>query len=149
MVYRTEHLACFPYDQMLLLDTDVVMQKDPWGVFDTPFDMAFTTRDRDVKLNGTSINIAMPYNIGVMFSRCARFWREAHQYVLALPRSHKEWWGDQLAVKAITDSERFKVHEVPGSMYNYSPDSENDTEGRYMLHYKGPRKVWLLNRKAA
>jgi hypothetical protein len=147
MIYRLEHLANFPYEQMLLLDVDVVMNRDPWKVFDTPFDMAFTTRDRDAIVDGESIARKMPYNIGVMFSRSPAFWREAHAYVKTLPPDHQQWWGDQLAVKHLADSGRYRIHEISSDPYNYSPDlADEDVTDKFMVHYKGARKARLFDK---
>lgn len=147
MIYRLEHLANFPYDQMLLLDVDVVMQRDPWHVFNADFDMCFTIRDRDVTFDGESIAKSMPYNIGVMFSRRAKFWRDAHHYVQMLPDDKQQWWGDQLAVKYLADGGKYRIHEVSSDPYNYSPASKDeDVSGKYMVHYKGNRKAWLFDR---
>lgn len=149
MIYRLEHLANFPYDQMLLLDVDVMMQRDPWQVFNTEFDMCFTKRDRDVTVDGESIAKSMPYNIGVMFSRRAKFWREAHRYVQTLHPEHQQWWGDQLAVKHLVDSGKYRIHEVSSDPYNYSPlIPDEDVRRKFMVHYKGERKGMLMARIA-
>lgn len=148
MIYRLEHLANLPHEEMLLLDIDVVMQRDPWQVFDTAFDMCFTKRDRDVTVDGKSIAAAMPYNIGVMFSRSQQFWREAHRYVQALSPEHQQWWGDQLAVKHLVDSGRYKIHEVSADPYNYSPlVPSEDVRRKFMVHWKGKWRKEVLMAK--
>lgn len=148
MPYRMLHLQDFPESQAIFLDTDVVVHKDLAPVFDEEFDVGLTIRLEPIMgPNGADVTKAMPYNTGVMFSKQTGkpFWAEAHQYCLSLPKEAREWWGDQLSVKAVADTTSLKVKTFPCDLYNYTPESQNeDLSNKFVVHYKGERKQWML-----
>lgn len=141
MPYRLKHLAALDGEN-IILDTDVLVQEDLRQVFEQQFDVALTKRDV-----GLIDGLDMPYNIGVMFSRCPAFWQEANEYSLTLPDNQQMWFGDQLAVKEVAQSGRFNVAELDCDVWNYSPNTKFfDPKGRKVIHFKGTtRKVWMVN----
>ncbi len=149
MPYRMLHLQDFPESQAIFLDTDVVVRKDLAPVFDEDFDIGLTIRLHPIiDPNGVDVTKTMPYNTGVMFSKQAGkpFWAKAHQYCLSLPLEKREWWGDQLSVKAIADTTSLKVKTFPCDLYNYTPKKpDEDLGGKFVVHYKGKRKEWMLS----
>lgn len=149
MPYRMLHLQEFPESRAIFLDTDIVVRKDLTPIFDEDFDIGLTIRlEPIIDPNGVDVTKAMPYNTGVMFSKQAGkpFWAEAHQYCLSLPLEKREWWGDQLSVKAVADKTSLKVKTFPCDLYNYTPASENeDLSDKFVVHYKGRRKEWMLS----
>lgn len=147
MTYRLRHLAA-RVEPMLVLDTDVVVQHDLSKVFLKKFDVALTKRTQPLMYEGQNITPMMPYNTGVMFSRCPAFWIECHRLCQGAPEKIQKWWGDQLCVKMEADSGRYKVLELPVDKYNYSPSKEDeDVSNRFAVHYKGRRKQWMINRE--
>lgn len=144
MTYRLHHLAA-RNEPMLILDTDVIVQRDLSDVFLKKFDIALTRRTKPLLYQGKNITPIMPYNTGVMFSRCRAFWEEAHETCRSAPENIQRWWGDQLAVRLTADTGKYKLLELPVDKYNYSPKSEDeDVSHRHVVHYKGPeRKEWM------
>jgi hypothetical protein len=149
MIYRLAHLAALGRAAYVILDTDVVVQRSLEPVFEQAFDVALTVRHEAVKTLDKTKNLTpeMPYNTGVMFSREPRFWKAALECCRGLHEKQHDWWGDQLSVKAVADSGRFNVLELPCDVYNYSPRTEDEgLEERHAVHYKGARKVWMKRR---
>ena len=56
-----------------------------------------------------------------------------------------EWYGDQLAIKFISDKNQYKVLELPCDEYNYTPGSKEERKDVYVYHFKGQRKDWMMN----
>jgi hypothetical protein len=149
MIFRLAHLAAFERPACVILDTDVVVQHSLAPVFGQAFDVALTVRHEPVRNLDKTRDLApeMPYNTGVMFSREPAFWRAAVEHCRALPEKNHDWWGDQLSVKHVADTGRFRVIELPCDVYNYSPRTEDeDVRDRHAVHYKGARKVWMKQR---
>lgn len=143
MPYRLKHLADLQEPDLCVLDTDTVMLKDVsdvWG----DWDLALTKRGPTVDVGGKSITKWMPYNIGVMFVRDPAVWKVAHGLCLELPEEYHRWWGDQLAMRGV--SERFRLLELPASEWNCTPDHPGHIPDARVLHYKGLRKAWMVDR---
>jgi len=149
MTYRLQHLAARD-EQMLVLDTDVIVQRDLSDVFRKRFDVALTRRTRPLMYEGRNLSQMMPYNTGVMFSRCRAFWQEAYQTCQSAPEDVQRWFGDQLCVRLAAETGHYKVLELPVDKYNYSPrTADEDVSNRFVVHYKGPtRKDWMIDRGA-
>lgn len=148
MPYRMLHLQDFPEPQAIFLDTDIVVRKDLTPVFDEDFDVGLTIRlGPIIDPNGVDVTKEMPYNTGVMFSKQAGkpFWAGAHRYCLSLPEEEREWWGDQISVKATADTSSLKLKTFPCNLYNYTPSSPDENlSDKFIVHYKGRRKDWML-----
>ncbi len=130
----------------LFIDPDILIQKDVRHVFNEDFDIALTDRAGTIT-NEAEFAKAMPYNLGVSFSRCPKFWQRVVEYMKgSLQPQHQHWMGDQMVVcemiKQKTDPE-FYVEILPGLTYNYPPKFAGDGKDAAMVHYKGPRKQFL------
>ncbi len=146
MPYRLKHLSLFEGDG-IFLDTDIIVKRDLREAFDEPFEVGLTKRDYPIfgKQTGQNLAEAMPYNTGVMFSRSQGFWRDCYEYCLSLPKEKQQWWGDQLAVKAIAESGEYKVKVFNCETWNRVPVRSDDLGDAYAVHYKGEkRKEWML-----
>lgn len=133
-------------EPMIIIDTDMIVQNDLSHIFNSDFDVALTKRYRDVAFreSGKSINDLMPYNAGIMFSKNRDFWKDCHEACLRMSPEQQKWWGEQLALAEVVKTGKYKVLELPGETYNYSPDSpEDDTSDKACIHYKGERKLWM------
>ena len=122
----------------LFIDTDIVFTRDVRSVFDQDFEVAFARR--------TEVNqytTAMPYNLGVCFSRNPHFWADLIDAISKLPPKLQEWDGAQLASSwyATRNWCPYKILELDPE-YNHAPENEVDTNAA-ILHYKGKRKRWL------
>lgn len=147
MPYRLYHLAQFPAGDAIFLDTDVIVRRDLSAVFSEPFDVCLTYRKKGIKFNGSDVAQWMPYNTGVIFSRRPGFFRDAYEHCLTLSADHQLWFGDQLAIKAVADSGKYRVSELPCAQWNYTPNKpDEDVSEKFAVHYKGaPRKAWMLS----
>ena len=143
MTYRLQHLAAL-VEPALIVDTDILFMRDVRDVWEQDFDVALTRRvGPALDPNGTDLAEVMPYNTGVMFSRSQAFWQRCHELCAGFPPEVQRWYGDQYAVRFAAPE--FNVLELAVDPYNYSPDSpDEDVSQRYVVHYKGPRKAWML-----
>lgn len=143
MTYRLQHLAALA-EPALIVDTDVVFMRDVRHVWERAFDVALTRRIGPAPdPNGVDLAEVMPYNTGVMFSRSRAFWQRCHELCSGFPPDVQRWYGDQYAVRFAAPE--FNVLELPVDPYNYSPGSpDEDVSQHYVVHYKGPRKEWML-----
>lgn len=142
-VRRLKHYANLEGD-WLFLDTDILIKKDVGHVFDKPFDIALASRD-GTAWAGTEYAKVMPYNFGVVFSRNREFWKQALAALQCAPKQLQEWEGEQRITCEMATHKRspFGV-EILSSDYNYTPKiREENLEGRFILHLKGPRKAWM------
>lgn len=149
MLWRMEHLCDLNESELLVLDTDVIVQANLKPVVWHPFDAALTWRagpiwDRD----GNDVADLMPYNCGVMFARGASFWQACLARMLLMHEDAQAWWGDQIAVRKVAESGEFRILELKCDEYNYTPShADEDVSRRRAVHYKGPnRKQWMLDK---
>jgi lipopolysaccharide biosynthesis glycosyltransferase len=143
MEYKLRHLAALDNQNLLWLDTDVIVQTDLKPVFGLPFDVALTRRSNPVPdAVGTDAAKVMPYNTGVVFSRKQRFWESCLGFVRAQPEKIQQWYGDQYA--AYHMSKYFHLLTLDCENFNYTPETaDEDVSRRYAVHYKGHRKDWV------
>lgn len=143
MLYRLQHLSALE-GEYLILDTDIIVQRDIRK--DIKGDVMLTRRMGPI-LDATGIDVAkeMPYNCGVMYCKDRGFWMTCLELLEAMPQEKKEWYGDQLAVKEAATL--FDVQELPCEEYNYTPSHrDEDVSRKAIVHYKGIRKQWMLER---
>lgn len=138
-MFKMEHLSRLEGD-ILVLDTDVIVQKDISKVFAFDFDVALTWRDGPIwSDDGQDLAKIMPINCGVMFSRSPRFWAHCIEWSKQHPGG---WYSDQFAVAA--NWRRFNVLRLNCDNFNHTPNSKaEDVSKRYVVHYKGKRKAWM------
>lgn len=141
---KYKHLAVLKGD-ILNLDYDIVVQKDVSDVFNRPFDIALTKRTvKEGKYK--MLSLSQPHNTGVVFSRNRQFWRLCLERYEHYP-DHR-WMMGQVCISETANAYRedIKLLELPASLYNYAPKSQDeDLRDRFIVHYKGPRKFWMLN----
>jgi hypothetical protein len=129
---------------VLSLDYDIIINADVSNVFDSDFDAVFTTRppkDGTIKRS-----MQDTYNMGVVFSKNPVFWEALRDMYLTC-EGRDGWLRSQTLASHLARalSGRFRVAELPGEIYNYTPMSESeDLTRRRIVHYKGSRKVWML-----
>jgi hypothetical protein len=142
--HRLEHYR-LRSGEWLFLDTDVSVRNDVRGVFDDPaFDVAVCDRQWSHLPQGESVMHEMPFNTGVMFTRCPAFWYDVLQMWLAYPEAiRKAWTSEQQAVYAVVRTGRYKVKILSGMAYNYPPTDGHVVPIAALVHYKGPRKSFL------
>lgn len=143
---RLEHYAA--EGEWLFIDTDCIMQRAleivPHG------DIAIADRNGSLLPAevGSDFMLRMPYNLGVVYSRCPEFWKAALEKWDSYDTPTKEAiWSDQLAVCATIKAGSFLAYVLPGATTNLAPMTEDqDVSGAAVVHYKGKRKAWMLKR---
>ena len=128
--------------EWLFIDSDVLVTQDVSDLFYEAFDIAIANR---VPGDGSEHAgfAEMPHNMGVVFSRCPAFWREAEKELLKYSLQQQEWMGDQLAVCRLIRSNTFNVKKLPGETYNFPPRTSAMPTAA-IVHYKGKRKPWMV-----
>lgn len=153
--WRMHCYAALEEGEWLLLDTDVVVNRDVAPIFtqNDTFGVAMLKRSH-VPIRGlfpgfpelSSQTFAkwMPFNSGVVFSRSPKFWAECAVRVDGYTPRWRDRWGDQLAIAQTAASRKFAIGELQ-EPFNYTPRSPNDPEIKkvFIVHYKGPRKDWM------
>jgi hypothetical protein len=139
--------------EWLFVDSDVYFQHDVTSVFEQKFDVALTTRDWPHLKKAQGFSDRMPFNVGVVFSRSHKFWRDVYKRVADMPKAEREWMGDQQAICDMVTGSRYRFAFLKGSRYNFPPSMDDSKASNKLLrkalivHYKGPeRKALLLNR---
>jgi hypothetical protein len=141
--------------EWLLVDTDVIVQRDVRAVFDDQsFDVAVASRSGTLVANelepsheSAKFMERMPHNIGVVFSRCPAFWHEVAQRVAKQNAQAQAWMANQQQACDLIREGKYRSKVLdPG--FNWSPrTSDEDVSGHAIVHYKGPvRKPWMLAR---
>lgn len=143
---RLEHYASVD-GEWLLVDTDVSIRKDVRDVFASDFEVALTDRDWPHLPQEERFLQTMPFNTGIVFTRCQAFWRDVLQVWRSYPEAARDWLSEQRAVYACVRAGAHRVKILPGQIYNYPPASDADANPTPAIyHYKGPRKSWLSKR---
>jgi hypothetical protein len=140
----------------LLVDADVVVQRDVRDIFDEAFDIGVTVRDWPHLKPGAGFTAEMPYNMGVVFSRTVVFWAEAYARLRELPKDAQRWMGDQEVFCELVDAARYRIKRVSGTVYNFPPALNGDARpeaarleaAAAIVHFKGPHRKPLLLRRA-
>jgi hypothetical protein len=150
----------------VLMDVDVVVNRDPVEAFAEDFDIGLTYRpeSKDAPFNGGVI-LAAPGDGALAFLRKARACYDAMADSAALsrffPGGLRAWWGDQFALYAAVGQRAFSQRSAEGVLvdgvrvgffpcagYNYTPGSPAEfgdaaLRAKPFLHFKGNRKAWL------
>jgi len=140
---KAHQMAHAAADEILFVEPDVRLIENVMDEFeDKSFDVAVTTREIEVTLEGKRLNA--PYTLGSTFSRSAEFWREAKLYCQTLPEDEQGWFGDMVSIAHVIDGGMYKVKKLNGAVYNHVPNDPNKPITAKVVHYKGKRKSWLF-----
>ncbi len=140
--FRLKHYSMVQ-GEVLHLDYDVLVNRDVSDVFNQEFDIALTNRGSD-KTVSEAMRKVSPHNTGVVFSRSPDFWSRVYEHYMSAPS--KTWMWSQIAVTEAAHflRDEYKIIELPGAVYNYTPSSpDEDVSDRAIVHYKGNRKHWM------
>jgi hypothetical protein len=145
MLYRARRLTELkaPY---VLLDTDMIVARDISDGFGE--DVALTWRPKHLIITKGEIGpIRMPYNGGVIFVSDHHFMIDCYEEMLKLPPNRQDWYGDQIALRDVAESGKYKVKELRDEVWNFCPDSfGHDIPGVRIYHFKGQRKAIMPSR---
>lgn len=139
-VFRMRHLSMLDGD-ILCLDSDVLVMRDPSAVFGLQFDVGLTYRDGPVlDPNGVDITKHMPINTGVLFCRNPEFWEAC---LRKLPDKPLGFYIDQFIVAAVAKSGRFDVLKLHCDNFNHKPLPGQDLSTKHIVHFKGGARPQL------
>lgn len=130
--------------EWLFIDVDVLVEKDVSKMFYDGFDIAIASRTLGDGSEHEGF-AEMPHNMGVVFSRTPAFWRAVEKELITYDHKLQEWMGDQLAVCRLITKNIFRVKIIPGEQYNYPPLSPVIKDAS-IVHFKGKRKAWMIDR---
>lgn len=140
--YRALHESEANYAPAIFTDVDVIFREDIRPLFERDFDVALTVRGETDPLSGIQ-----KYVCGIAYSKCPEFWHDVRQVVDNQPGPLRQWWGNQIAVNQVAESGKYKILDLNEREYNRAPRDPFDLAGAKVLHYRGPRKQWLLDPK--
>lgn len=147
-VHTARHYSLCEGD-WLLIDTDIVIQRDVRHLFDgATWDFAVTDR----KGTGPTFDIYGDYNIGVIFQRDGKkFWSAVVSGLLKCPVKEQTWLGNQTVANRLLKEGGWNYSVIPGYEFNYPPRTKDDThEHASIVHFKGSkRKGWLYQQCAS
>ena len=142
---------------VVLLDSDILINENLESLFDNEFDLALTIRDdQEMPINGGIIYISKknPEPVINFFEKLYVLYTEKYQ-------EKSQWWGDQYALadvigykentqfeSGIIEIDNIKVLLLPCEIYNFSPNYESNLDvyelkDKKILHFKGPRKQYM------
>jgi hypothetical protein len=138
--------------QGVFVDTDVLFQQPVKRVFRSDFDIAVTRRDWTHVRAARGFSERMPFNTGVVFSRCPHFWGEVYTRMRVLEPEQQEWMGEQQTINDVAaDTHRYHVRKLPGAVFNFPPEIPGEQPSSRELyahasivHYKGPKRKPLM-----
>ena len=158
MTMRLQMYSLLPEEDWLFLDTDVIVQRDvSWIFHNIPlFDVAALKRSKIMvsppgfegfpELTGKDLTESMPFNTGVIFSRSKALWEDAYAWLKLQDERYHKWFGDQCALRFAINDMRYQFYPLTPEL-NYTPKfPDEDVSQKFIVHYKGPRKSWMLAR---
>ena len=149
------------YGPTVFLDADMILIKPIEKFINNEiYDITLTQRSKEAmaaylknsshqnkfpQLINKTLGETMPYNAGIYFCKN----KDALRYMLdsfaIMEKEYFEWYGDQIALNELVKSGSFKIKILEDSLYNYTPrDITENTEGRYVLHFKGVKRDLLI-----
>ena len=140
----------------LILDTDVIVERDCRWVFKKyRFDIGVAKRNWDHLRPALGFSERMPYNTGVLFSRCPHFFGEAYARLRNMDDDARDWMGEQQVMNDILIEERprYDIKFLSGKVFNFPPvvaDPEAKAKLKetmanvHITHYKGERRKAAL-----
>lgn len=162
MLAERQFLESSPFNEnIVLLDSDMLIQSNLNHVFSESFDVAMTYRDKN-QLLGKRVDLAI--NGGILFFKEGAQERALSFFSDLLTLFEEKyntpdlwWWGEQHALMDYVGNENLpdsgiaylhknsiKIGLFPGIIYNYSPEAEEVDRGlladKHILHFKGKRK---------
>lgn len=117
---------------VLYLDVDTIVQKSIDHVFrNKNFTIALPRRNSVIR--------GAEFNSGVVFLRDPSFWLELYEANI-----HRNALEVERYFSSLARQDRWKLHVI-SDLYNWAPNSkEEDVSNAYIVHYKGPRKSWMI-----
>lgn len=134
------HMSQCPHP-LIRVDYDMVFQGDITHVMDGDyFDMAFNLHG-DPNVISTEFGRKYPLATCLWGAKDNRFATDFRAHHIKSGRD--DWLG--LVPSANEVAERYRIKTLDGAVYNYCPkDRDDKPASALVIHYKGPRKEWML-----
>lgn len=140
-------------DDILFIDSDIILNANLDHVFDQAFDIAVTYRPskKDMPVNGGMLFVSMRRK-----DRALAFFERVYDTYMSKYVSNDVWWGDQFALRdvikvkdfaanTVLDVDGIKVLFLSCNEYNFKPAESHRAilfalEGKKAIHFQGRRK---------
>jgi hypothetical protein len=131
-------------DEYIAIDDDVIVDKPLYHLMENEFDIALCTRQKNGDGANKLLQEKCPYNTGVVVVRSKDFWIDCLKLLPAMKLHWQDWFGEQIAIAEVAKSNKYKIMEIEGYLYNRTPKKPAEKSGEvYVWHYKGNRKNWM------
>ncbi len=163
MLFRMRCFAALAIDApSWFLDTDMLCNRMLEFEAETPAAAAVCLREFDCdkifnhtyadmdmsEYKGRTMGSIYPYVACTTRLERPGFWTDCLAAIEALDPKFHFWYGDQEAIRNVIDAGRYPVGTLPESLYACPPEYENPSVQPYISHYKGHRKLQMLQRAA-
>jgi uncharacterized small protein (DUF1192 family) len=142
---------------VVLLDSDILINENLESLFEQDFDLALTIRDeQEMPINGGIIYISQKNPAAAI-----NFFQKLHFLYTEKYQEKSQWWGDQYALADAIgyqasgklkpgniEVDGVRILLLPCEIYNFSPNYESNLDvcelkEQKILHFKGPRKQYM------
>lgn len=142
MLWRMKRLSEIE-PPFVMLDTDMLVTRDISGGFGE--DVALSSRKQRTVVHDGEM-IPMPYNGGLLFISNAQFLKDCLREMQTMPDNWQDWYGDQIALRHIAQSGKYRVRELDEYEWNYVPESNAANKTARIWHFKGMRKPMMAQK---
>lgn len=126
----------------LFIGTDVVIQKDINKVFQLDFDVASSRYPRYTRTDG-----AFCWDVQFAKPSAVEFYRDVTKYYQSRPEIQDMGEGIQTSTTMVSDCGKYKVLNLDFDDFCNTPENEaDDVSKAAIVHYRGPRKQWMIKR---
>ena len=139
--FRARHDCLVGDSPTIFCDVDMIFLRDVSYLFTRPFSIAMTVREDDDPLKPTQRYVG-----GFVLSQEKLFWRDVLNAVMLLPAPARLWYAGQDAWNRLAPNYPGMM-ELPAWQFNYAPKSADDVPASaFVLHFRGKRKAWMIER---
>lgn len=163
VTWRAYEAAGYMSGPTILIDADLMFQRDPFALFDGGFDVGLTY------VTGAELH---PFNSGVILIDPDRggvardYLASIDDLVAGYAPEHRSWYGDQMAIAALlgnpdfadgtgdvmnTEAGGIRYRLLPAAVWNYSAALDANDKPVFeanpdagIVHFKGERKEFML-----
>jgi len=95
---------------------------------------------------GMKFGTIYPYLACTTLTNISEFWRDCLENLNQLHPKFHLWFGDQEAIRNVAQLPKYRVTQLPESVYACPPEFENPANPPKIIHYKGNRKPLMQQR---
>ncbi len=157
LIAQIEYLKKYAvHEDVLFLDSDIIVNANLEHVFNQDFDIAVTFRESK---KGMPVNGGMLFVSGRRKERSLAFFERVYAIYMNTYAHHDVWWGDQFALRdalnlrdftanTVVDADGVRVLLLSCDEYNYHPPESYrsilvELKNKKVLHFKDMRKKMM------